>query len=58
MVKNPEDRFSRDVPHLIAANRSRFQGGTPVVVPHCYLFLLSVFILWFSYYVSDIFCKF
>ena len=24
----------------------------------CYLFLLSVFILWFSYYVSDIFCKF
>ena len=22
------------------------------------LFLLSVFILWFSYYVSDIFCKF
>ena len=29
-----------------------------VVVPYCYLFLLSVFILWFSYYVSDIFCKF
>ena len=28
-----------------------------VVVPYCYLFLLSVFILWFSYYVSDIFCK-
>ena len=26
--------------------------------PYCYLFLLSVFILWFSYYVSDIFCKF
>ena len=25
---------------------------------YCYLFLLSVFILWFSYYVSDIFCKF
>ena len=24
----------------------------------CYLFLLSVFILWFSYYFSDIFCKF
>ena len=24
----------------------------------CYLFLLSVFKLWFSYYVSDIFCKF
>ena len=35
-----------------------FQGGTSVVVPYCYLFLLSVFILWFSYYVSDIFCKF
>ena len=34
-----------------------FQGGTSVVVPYCYLFLLSVFILWFSYYVSDIFCK-
>ena len=27
-------------------------------VPYCYLFLLFVFILWFSYYVSDIFCKF
>ena len=26
-----------------------------VVVPYCYLFLLSVFILWFTYYVSDIF---
>ena len=25
------------------------------MVPYCYLFLLSVFILWFSYYVSDIF---
>ena len=35
-----------------------FQGGTSVVVPYCYLFLLSVFILWFSYYVSDIFCEF
>ena len=35
-----------------------FQGGTSVVVPYCYLFLMSVFILWFSYYVSDIFCKF
>ena len=33
-------------------------GGTSVVVPYCYLFSLSVFILWFSYYVSDIFCKF
>ena len=29
--------------------------GTSVVVPNCYLFLLSVFILWFSYYVNDIF---
>ena len=28
------------------------------MVPYCYLFLLSVFILWFSYYVSDIFCLF
>ena len=36
-----------DKPHRLA-----------VVVPYCYLFLLSVFILWFSYYVSDIFCKF
>ena len=35
-----------------------FHGGTSVVVPYCYLFLMSVFILWFSYYVSDIFCKF
>ena len=33
-----------------------FQGGTSVVVPYCYLFLLSLFILWLSYYyVSDIF---
>ena len=35
-----------------------FQGGTSVVIPYCYLFLLSVFILWFSYYDSAIFCKF
>ena len=35
-----------------------FQGSTSVVVPCCYLVLLSVFILWLSYYVSDIFCKF
>ena len=27
------------------------------MVPYCYLFLLSVFILWFSYYVTDIFLK-
>ena len=26
-----------------------------VMVPYCYMFLLSVFILWFTYYVSDIF---
>ena len=26
-----------------------------LVDTYCYLFLLSVFILWFSYYVSDIF---
>ena len=32
-----------------------FQGCTSVVVPYCYLFLLSVFIPWFTYYVSDIF---
>ena len=32
--------------------------STSIVVPFCYLFLLSVFILWFSYYVSDTFCKF
>ena len=38
--------------------RYTLQGGTSVVVPYCYLFLMSVFILWFSYYVSDIFCKF
>ena len=28
------------------------------MVPSCYLFLLSVFILWFSCYVSDIFVNF
>ena len=27
------------------------------MVPYCYLFLMFVFILWFSYYVSDIFCS-
>ena len=32
-----------------------FQGVTSVVVPYCYLFLLSVFILCFAYYVSGIF---
>ena len=32
--------------------------GTSMVVPYCYLFLLSVFILWFNYFVSDIFCNF
>ena len=32
-----------------------FQGSTSVVVPYFYLFMLSVFILWFTYYVSDIF---
>ena len=37
---------------------SPFQGGTSVVVPYCYLFLMTVLILWFSYYVSDIFCGF
>ena len=35
-----------------------FSKTESVVVPYCYLFLLSVFILRFSYYVSDIFCKF
>ena len=36
-------------------------GWGRIVVPYCcgsLLFLLSVFILWFIYYVSDIFCKF
>ena len=28
---------------------------TSVAVPYCYLFLLSVFILWFTYYINDIF---
>ena len=32
-----------------------FQGGTSVVVPYCYLFMLYVFIFWFTYYVSEIF---
>ena len=35
-----------------------YERDTSVVVPYCYLFLPSVFILWFSCYVSDIFCKF
>ena len=37
---------------------SPFQGGSSVVVSYCYLFLLSVFMLWISYYISDILCKF
>ena len=28
------------------------------MVPCCYLFLLSVFILWFGYYVGGMFCEF
>ena len=44
--------------NFFSENNEIFQGGTSVVVPYYYLFLLSVFILWFSYYVSGIFCKF
>ena len=36
-------------------NTDRSKGGTSVMFPYCYLFLLSVFIIWFIYYVSDIF---
>ena len=32
-----------------------FQAGTSVMVSDCYLFLPSVFKLWFTYYVSDTF---
>ena len=42
--------------HRKASNGQRnLQGGTSVVVPYCYLFLLSVFIFWVTCYVSDIF---
>ena len=34
---------------------AELQGGTSVVVPYCYLFVLSVFILCFTYYMGDIF---
>ena len=44
--------------HETRPHHGPFLGGTSIVVPYCYLFLLSVCILWFSYYVSDIFCKF
>ena len=41
---------------LFTGDMSKRQSFTSrVVVPYCYLFLLSVFILWFIYYVSDIF---
>ena len=43
--------FSRFLRWLVCINLT-------FVVPYCYLFLLSVLILWFSYNVSDIFCKF
>ena len=36
-------------------NYMRRDRDGSVVVPYCYLFFLSVFILWFSYY---IFCQF
>ena len=42
----------------LVGNNEKKKKHSCVVVPYCYLFLLSVFILWFSYYVSDIFCKF
>ena len=35
-----------------------FQGGASVVFPYCYLFLLSVFVLWFGCCVGDVFCEF
>ena len=39
----------------IKKTKRDFQSGTSVVVPYCYLFLLFVFIHWFTYYVSDMF---
>ena len=43
-------------PRCFYTDRSRADAS--VVVPYCCLFLMSVFILWFSYYVSDMFCGF
>ena len=37
---------------------SYFLFGFEGRMPYCYLFLLSIFILWFSYFISDVFCKF
>ena len=35
-----------------------FRGGASVVVPCCYLFSMSVFVLWFGCCVGDVFCGF
>ena len=40
---------------LLSSVQLLLESGTSVVVPYCYLFLMSVFIHWFTYYVSDIF---
>ena len=59
-------QFISQVISLIIVVRNRFKAPSIFIltVPRRYfccgslLFLLSVFILWFIYYVSDIFCKF
>ena len=37
------------------ATNAVYDKWTRLTIPYCYLFLLSVFILWFTYYVSNIF---
>ena len=56
-------RYLRDVHRLTLMKLLIGERFGCVVVPYYFccgslLFLLSVFILWFIYYVSDIFCKF
>ena len=50
---NPKKTTTKTRKPQFAAIILNFEGGTSFVVP--YLFLLSVFILWFGYYVSNIF---
>ena len=57
IIAEPKYKYGQQE-QVTVRNHNRSTAFASVVVPYCYLFLLSVFILWFSYYVSDIFFKF
>ena len=57
-VRQPSRSSSHEVIRIYTkADSIDIKFINSVVVPYCYLFLLSVIILWFTYYVSDIFRK-